>query len=54
MDYFEQEAKKKWALAKYAQKIPKAISKGFQQYLEYINYTLTGILERLFANIGAE
>ena len=42
-DYFEQDAKKNGLLAKCAQKIPKAMAKGF---LEYINYTLTGILER--------
>ena len=51
---FEQEAKKNKLLAKYARKIPKAIGKGFQQYLEYIIYILTGILERSFANIRAE
>ena len=53
-DYFEQEAKKNGLLAKCTQKISKAISKGFQQQLEYINYTLTGILERSFATICAK
>ena len=42
-DYIEQDDKKNGLLAKCAQKIPKAMAKGF---LEYINYILTGILER--------
>ena len=46
--------RKNGLLAKHARKIPKAIGKGFQQWLENIDYTLTGILERSFANFRAE
>ena len=56
-DYFEQEEKTNWLLAKCIQKIPKAIGKGFQQYLEYINCTLigmSGIMKWSFANILAK
>ena len=49
-DYFQQEAKKKWAFSEVG---PENIL-GFQQYLEYINYTRTGILEWSFTTIRVE
>ena len=54
MNIWNNKPRKNGLLAKHARKIPKAIGKGFQQQVEYKNYTLTGVLERSFANIRAE